>query len=332
MLELKKFNTDLEKEWAFVRDMPENENGLTNSYNGVSKQEFEEKILPEMLKHERGEDLPEWMVPETMLYLWKENEIVGQFRIRHYLTDALKNGSGHIGYFIAKEYRNKGYGTEGLKQTLQIARQIVPEDEIYLRVNKDNPASLKVMQKNGGKVVGDDEGHFFVRIPKKVECSEDCCIEQDNYWFRYRTGAIIVRDGKMLFVKSMYGGYYYTIGGGVHLGEDSRSCIEREVFEETGVKCTANRIAITCENLFVGVGGPLEGRECHVLEYYYIMDAPEDASFKAVNDEGEKLEWIPIDEFQNADIRPRFLKRELKGVIEGGPLIHVINDERKNSI
>jgi len=42
--------------------------------------------------------------------------------------------------------------------------------------------------------------------------------------------------------------------------------------------------------------------------------------------------WIPIDEFQNADIRPRFLKGELKGVIEGGPLIHVINDERRNSI
>ena len=55
------------------------------------------------------------------------------------------------------------------------------------------------------------------------------------------------------------------------------------------------------------------------------------ASFESVNDEGEKLEWVPIDEFQNADIRPRFLKGELKGVIEGGPLIHVINDERKNS-
>lgn len=39
-----------------------------------------------------------------------------------------------------------------------------------------------------------------------------------------------------------------------------------------------------------------------------------------------------LDEFQNADIRPRFLKGELKGVIEDGPLIHVINDERRNSI
>lgn len=170
MLEIKKCNTDIEKEWAFVRDMPEDENGLTNQYHGVSRQEFEEKVIPDMLKHEQGVDMPDWMVPETFLYLWEEDTIVGQFRIRHYLTDALRNGAGHIGYFIAREYRNKGYGTEGLKQTLQIARQIVPEDEIYLRVNKDNPASLKVMQKNDGKIVGEDEGHFFVRIPKYFDC------------------------------------------------------------------------------------------------------------------------------------------------------------------
>ncbi len=45
----------------------------------------------------------------------------------------------------------------------------LPEDEIYLRVNKDNIASQKVMLKNGGKIVGEDEGHFFVRIPKNIQ-------------------------------------------------------------------------------------------------------------------------------------------------------------------
>lgn len=164
MLVLKKYNTDIEKEWAFVRDMPEDENGLTNSLHGISKADFEEKAIPEMIKHEKGEDMPDWMVPETILYLWNGDVIVGQFRIRHYLTEALRNGAGHIGYFVKKEYRGKGYGTEGLRLTLDVARDIVPEDEFYLRVNKDNPASLSVMQKNGGKIVGEDEGHFFVRI------------------------------------------------------------------------------------------------------------------------------------------------------------------------
>jgi predicted acetyltransferase len=166
MLELKGVNTDAEKEWKFVGDMPVDENGLTNSLHGISKQDFFTKALPDMMKHEKGEDMPDWMVPETILYLWQDETIVGQFRIRHYLNDALRTGAGHIGYFIAKDYRGKGFATEGLRQTLDVARTIVPENEIYLRVNEDNPASLKVMMKNEGKIVGKAEGRIFVRIRK----------------------------------------------------------------------------------------------------------------------------------------------------------------------
>ena len=53
-----------------------------------------------------------------------------------------------------------------------------------------------------------------------------------------------------------------------------------------------------------------------------------DALFETLTDDGEKLEWVSLDELSNNDIRPVFLKMKLKGVIEGGPLIHIINDER----
>ena len=119
-----------------------------------------------MLRFSRGEKLPDWMVPETFLFLWEDDTIVGQFRIRHYLNDALREGGGHIGQFIKKEFRGKGYGTKGLALTLEVARTIVPEDEFYLRVNRDNPASLKVMQKNGGRIVKEDNEHYYVRIKK----------------------------------------------------------------------------------------------------------------------------------------------------------------------
>ena len=167
MIFVKKANLkDVEKEWAFVRDMPEDENGLTNTWHGISREDFEAKALPDMLRFERGENLPDWMVPETFLFLWEDDTIIGQFRIRHYLNDALREGAGHIGQFIAKEYRGKGYGTKGLALTLEVARTIIPEEEIYLRVNRDNPASLKVMQKNGGRIVKEDDEHYFVRIKK----------------------------------------------------------------------------------------------------------------------------------------------------------------------
>ena len=60
MLYLKKLNAeDLEKEWQFVRDMPEDENGLTNSFHGVSREDFEHKAFPAMMNFMEGKNLPE---------------------------------------------------------------------------------------------------------------------------------------------------------------------------------------------------------------------------------------------------------------------------------
>lgn len=167
MLYLKEINyEDIEKEYLFVRDMPIDENGLTNEWHGISREDFEEKAIRQMIAYAKGEDLPEGYVPESFLFLWNDHEIVGQFRIRHYLCESLRTGAGHIGYFIKKEFRGKGYGTEGLKQTLKIAKDIIPEEEIFLRVNKDNPASLKVMMHNGGHIDHEDESRYYIRIKK----------------------------------------------------------------------------------------------------------------------------------------------------------------------
>lgn len=38
------------------------------------------------------------------------------------------------------------------------------------------------------------------------------------------------------------------IGGGVHLVETSEKCIEREVFEESGLCVRADHLAVVCEN------------------------------------------------------------------------------------
>lgn len=166
MLYLKAANpSDAEKEFAFVRDMPIDENGLTNKWHGISRADFDQ-ALQEMMDFEAGRNLPEGMVPETFLFLWNDDEIVGQFRIRHHLCESLRTGGGHIGYFIAKPFRGRGYAKEGLRLTLEIARKIIPEDEIYLRVNKDNPASLRVMLHSGGYIVREDESKYYVRIKR----------------------------------------------------------------------------------------------------------------------------------------------------------------------
>lgn len=167
MLELRKMNyDDALEQWKYVTALPANENGLTNSYEGITFEEYTEQVLPELMMHEHPVNMPDWFVPETFYYLWDDNALIGEFRIRHYLTEALKMGAGHIGYSIKKEHRGKGYGTKGLALTLDVARKIVPEEEIYLRVLKSNLPSYKVMLNNGAYMAGEDEEHYLMRIKK----------------------------------------------------------------------------------------------------------------------------------------------------------------------
>ena len=167
MLELRKMNIeDAKQQWEYVTALPADENGLTNPYEGVSFEEYMDRVLPELIMHENPVNMPDWFVPETYYYLWDGEVLVGEFRIRHYLTEALKTGAGHIGYSIKKEYRGKGYGTKGMALVLDLARNIVPEEEIYLRVLKSNTPSFTVIIKNGAYVAGEDETHYLLRVRK----------------------------------------------------------------------------------------------------------------------------------------------------------------------
>ncbi len=156
----------MDKEWRFARTMPQNENGLVSEWTGISREDFVTAALPKMLAMARGEELPEGYVPETTYFLWSDGEIVGQFRLRHYLNESLRRGAGHIGYYVDPAFRGRNHGSEGLRMLLEMAADIVPEKEYYLRVQKSNPASLRVMEKNGGYITGEDGTYLFVHIPK----------------------------------------------------------------------------------------------------------------------------------------------------------------------
>lgn len=167
MLELRKMNLeDVKEQWEYVTALPADENGLTNPYEGVSFEEYKSTVLPELMMHEEPINMPEWFVPETYYYLWDGQMLVGEYRIRHYLTEALKLGAGHIGYSIKKEFRGRGYGTRGLALVLDWAREIVPEDEIYLRVLKRNIPSFKAISNNGAYISDEDETHYLMRVKK----------------------------------------------------------------------------------------------------------------------------------------------------------------------
>lgn len=159
------WEADEERAYDLQKSFAPNENGFVNGAYGLSRQAFSEFVQLRK-RNSQGLDLPEGHVPDTVYVLEDDSEgYVGIVKLRHRLNDALRQGAGHIGYGIRKEYRGRGYATAALSLALDEARKIVPEDEIYLPVRKDNPASLKVQLRNGARVDHESGEEYFTRIP-----------------------------------------------------------------------------------------------------------------------------------------------------------------------
>lgn len=165
MIFLKKVNLDdWEEEYKAIKAMPPYENGFENRFYDVSEEEFKNEVIPELLRNSEGLDLPEGYVPDTYFFLWDDDRIVGLFKIRHFLNDFLRNGPGHIGYGILPEFRGKGYAKKGLLLAIDICRDLILEDEIYLSVHKDNQPSINVQKACGAIFVGETEDQYLTRI------------------------------------------------------------------------------------------------------------------------------------------------------------------------
>ena len=157
----------------------------------------------------------------------------------------------------------------------------------------------------------------------------DCGFRKGNKWFRYRATAIIVEDNCVLFAGNEVDDYYYSIGGGVHLGETSEEAVKREVFEETGVEYEVDHLAVIHENFFVG-SSELKGVNCHEIALYYMMKPKgnKNLNSQSLTKGGvkESMYWIPIDELEKYNAYPSFMKEYLKSNHIG--VRHIITDER----
>lgn len=156
----------------------------------------------------------------------------------------------------------------------------------------------------------------------------DCGFTMENNWFRYRAGGFLIHNNKILFVKDSIGDYFYVIGGGVHLGETSQTAIEREFFEETGISAKVDYLTIVCENFFKGKSGSIDGLDCHTIEFYYLMKIIDDdmLTYRDITDTGEKLVWLSVDEIQESNIKPSFIKDYIHEIISEKKIIHVIEE------
>lgn len=158
-LELKPANAnDWRQEYALMQAIPATENGFSNAFAGSDDAEFREVILPKLVAESdaRNVDPTSGRVPQTYYFLWDGDEVVGVFKLRHQLTDELRQRCGHVGYSIHPNLRGRGYATAGLSRLIKEARRIVQEDALLLFTEAANVASQRVIVANGGVCIGDN--------------------------------------------------------------------------------------------------------------------------------------------------------------------------------
>jgi predicted acetyltransferase len=82
-----------------------------------------------------------------------ETIILGESRLRHWLTPNLEIEGGHIGYAIRPSMRRKGFGTKILALTLQKAVTFGLE-KVLVTCDTHNIGSARIIEKNGGILAG----------------------------------------------------------------------------------------------------------------------------------------------------------------------------------
>ncbi len=90
------------------------------------------------------------LVRQTIFWVLDADGVaVGMVRLRHCLNDKLRFHGGHIGYFIRRDQRGRGYGTKVLRLALiELGR--LGEKRALVTVHPNNVASIRVIERNGG--------------------------------------------------------------------------------------------------------------------------------------------------------------------------------------
>lgn len=147
--------------YALLQSLPADENGFMNPMAGRSEDEFRAWLARQAENALKTEIEEGWRVPQAVYWLYADGRPVGIGKLRYFLTDALRQSGGHIGYAVAPDQRGKGYGEQLLRRMLhEAARHGV--NRALITVNNDNPASIRVALKCGGVVERVSEDHHYI--------------------------------------------------------------------------------------------------------------------------------------------------------------------------
>lgn len=155
----------------------------------------------------------------------------------------------------------------------------------------------------------------------------DIKLKDEKSKFKYRVGAVIINNGKILTVRNHHAPYLCCPGGHIHLDENSLDAIKRELFEETGLKTKQAKLVCINENFYSNK------LNFHELGFYYLVEVENlndrDKDFSLTeNDEGHLIDlefkWLNFDELLQNNFKPACLINKLKS--QNYRLEHIITE------
>ena len=110
-LEIRKLSIDDGRDiYEMLQELPADENGFINSVKGKTFDEYKEWLKKSVKSSEQVGIVDGWRVPQTTFWLFEDNSPVGFGKVRHFLTEALLEDGGNVGYTIRPSARNRGLG------------------------------------------------------------------------------------------------------------------------------------------------------------------------------------------------------------------------------
>ena len=159
---------DSEDVYRMLQEIPPEEHGFQNNANGLDADGFR-AWLARCDEIRRGVGLEDWMVRQTVYWLYADGEPVGIGKLRHRLNDALREVGGHIGYAIRPSMRGRGYGKRLLAELLRAAGALGIERAL-VTISVRNEPSIRVAAGCGGELVRTSETRRYYEFETGVRC------------------------------------------------------------------------------------------------------------------------------------------------------------------
>ena len=137
--------------YDMLQEMPADENGFVNSVNGKTYEAYQAWLEGTVRSSEMTEIVDGWKVPQTTFWLYEDDMPVGMGKVRHFLTEALLQEGGNVGYAIRPSARNRGLGKALLALLMDECGKL-QVDRVLLTIRNENQPSIHVALANGGMI------------------------------------------------------------------------------------------------------------------------------------------------------------------------------------